>query len=329
MPCRKPLEGYKDITTGGLTFDKKKSAGEKMKVACGNCLQCRLDRSRTWAMRIVHEASLWDENCFITLTYREECNATEEQRDQGLFVPRDGSLNKKHFQDFMKRLRKRYPQVIRYYHCGEYGDKLQRPHYHACLFNLQFDDLEQIGISNGIPIYTSKTLEDVWRYGFVTVGELNMETAAYTARYCLKKINGRKAQDHYLRCDEYGVAYWLEQEYTTMSRGRPCKDHKKLDPECPDCQGGIGSKWYAKFKDDVHPSNKVPVPGSGVFNKVPRYYEKLLERENPVMHSVLAEERRDWIRENPEEFTPERLESKYKVKKAQVSMLKRGLENDY
>lgn len=310
MPCYKPLEGYKDVVTGGLTFDRKRSAGEKMKVACGQCLGCRLDRSRIWAMRIVHEASLYDENCFITLTYREECNATEQERNEGLFLPRDRSLNKKHFQDFIKRLRKRYPQTIRYYHCGEYGDELERPHYHACLFNLQFDDLEQIGVSNGIPIYTSKTLEDIWRYGFVTVGELNFETAAYTARYCLKKVTGKRAQEHYLRCDEYGVAYWLEPEYTTMSR-RP----------------GIGKDWYEKYASDVHPSNEVPVPGRGVFKKVPRYYEKLLERTDPELHAEITEKRRDWIRENPEEFTPERLESKYQVKKAQVSLLKRGLED--
>lgn len=260
-------------------------------------------------MRIVHEASLWDDNCFITLTYREEADCTKEQRKKGLFKPKDGSLNKVHFQKFIKRLRKRYSQKIRYYHCGEYGDQLQRPHYHACLFNLQFDDLEQIGISNGIPVYTSQTLEDLWSYGFVTVGELNFETAAYTARYCMKKVTGKRAHDYYLRCDEYGVAYWLEPEYTTMSR-RP----------------GIGKDWYEKYAGDVHPSNEVPVPGRGVFKKVPRYYEKLLEREDPVLHGQIIEDRKEYIRKNPEEFTPARLESKYQVKKAQVSLLKRGLE---
>lgn len=262
-------------------------------------------------MRIVHEASLYDDNCFVTLTYRPKYEATRKQLAKGQYLPDDGSLNKKHFQKFMKRLRKRYSEKIRYYHCGEYGDQLDRPHYHACLFNIRFDDLEQIGSREGVPLFTSKTLETIWGFGFVSIGELNFETAAYTARYCLKKVNGKKAHDHYLRADENGVAYWLQPEYTSMST-----------------KPGIGKTWYEKFKTDVHPSNEVPVPGRGVFKKVPRYYEKILERTDPALMEQIKEERKTFIRQNPEEFTDQRLESKYQVKKAQLSQLKRGLEDE-
>lgn len=248
-------------------------------------------------MRIVHEASLYEDNCFLTLTYNDEC------------LPVDGSLNKKHFQDFMKRVRKRFcPRKVRYYHCGEYGDQLDRPHYHACLFNLDFSDKKLFSENNGYPLFTSEVLEDLWPYGFSTIGDLTFESAAYTARYVLKKVTGHNASDHYLRCDEYGVAYWLEPEYTTMSR-RP----------------GIGKDWYEKYKADVFPSDEVPVPGSGLFKKVPRYYEQILASEEPEQHEEIKKLRQAFRRAHGDEYSPERLMDKYKVKKAQVSQLKRGL----
>ena len=225
MPCYSPLKGFVNKESGGIVFKRSKIAGAEMEVACGQCLGCRLDRSREWAARIVHEAQLYDDNCFITLTYDDE------------HLPKDGSLDKSHFQKFMKRLRKRFSdRKIRYYHCGEYGDQLDRPHYHACLFNFDFMDKELLKERDGNFLFVSQTLHELWPYGFSTVGELTFQSAAYCARYVLKKVNGVLSQDHYLRCDENGVAYWLQPEYTTMSR-RP----------------GIGRDWYEKYKEDVHP----------------------------------------------------------------------------
>ena len=252
MPCYSPLKGFVNLETGGIVFKRSSLAGKAREVACGQCLGCRLDRSRDWASRIVHEASMYDDNCFITLTYDEE------------HLPSDGSLNKKHFQDFMKRLRKKFPERrIRYYHCGEYGEKLDRPHYHACLFNFDFRDKEFFNERDGNTLFSSEILEKVWGRGFCTIGELTFQSAAYCARYVTKKVTGRESQEHYLRCDEYGVAFWLEPEYSTMSR-RP----------------GIGKFWYEKFKGDVFPSDECPVPGVGVLKKVPRYYLQQLEKQN-------------------------------------------------
>ena len=131
---------------------------------------------------------MWEENCFITLTYSDE------------YLPWDGSLNKKHFQDFMKRLRKwEQHKPIRYFHCGEYGEQLQRPHYHALIFNHEFDDRELWTESEGIRTYTSKQLDKLWPWGFSTIGDLNWDTAAYTSRYIMKKMTGEQADDHYYR----------------------------------------------------------------------------------------------------------------------------------
>jgi hypothetical protein len=130
MPCYSPLKGYKDQHTGGLVF-KNPGHLQKMEVACGQCLGCRLDRSRMWAMRIVHESELHRDDhgsCFVTLTYRPMNQATAEQIEKGYHIPDDWSLVKAHFQKFMKRLRKAHPgQKIKYYHAGEIVTGKQLP----------------------------------------------------------------------------------------------------------------------------------------------------------------------------------------------------------
>jgi hypothetical protein len=317
MPCYSPLLGW-SARGGGFTFRRDQSYGTKMTVACGGCLGCRLDKSKEWAARIVHEASMYQDNCFITLTYDPE------------HLPRDGSLNKEHFQKFMKRLRRRFPdRRIRYYHCGEYGNNYDRPHYHACLFNLDFPDKELFSNREGNYLFTSKILEDVWRYGFCTVGELTYESAAYCARYVLKKVTGERAHDHYSRVDLItGEVYELQPEYTTMSRGSTCKEHRGMpyQKECRNCSRGIGREWYEKYKEDLFPSDEVPVPGRGVFKKVPRYYEEQLGAESECELEAVKQRRRVFRDAHADEYSPERLMAKYKVKKAQAKMLKRGIE---
>ena len=172
MQCYSPLKGYKDPETGGIKFRRDGSPDSvKMEVRCGQCLGCRLHRSNVWMARIMHEASLYLDNCFVTLTYRERADCTREELRNGWYVPEDGSLRKKDFQKFMKRLRKRFAgSKVRYYQCGEYGEKLQRPHHHACLFNFDFSDKELFQDNDGVLLFTSKILEELWPYGFYTLG---------------------------------------------------------------------------------------------------------------------------------------------------------------
>ena len=74
--------------------------------------------------------------------------------------------------------------------CGEYGDKLGRPHYHAIIFGVTFVDKKLWSIRRGNNLYRSATLEKLWPYGFSSIGTVNFETAAYVARYVTKKITG-------------------------------------------------------------------------------------------------------------------------------------------
>jgi len=312
MPCYTPLKGYKDPISGGLTFNQKGTA-QAMEVACGSCLGCRLDHALMWAIRIVHESYLHVDdqgNSFITLTYRDPSECTTEQYEAGDYIPADYSLRPDDVSKFIRRLRKSVSHKIRYFYCGEYGDENQRPHYHVCLFNQSFNDQVLLKDEQGYYTYTSETLEKLWPFGFSTVQELNFETAGYCAKYSLKKITGEKAKDHYLRCDEYGEAYWLLPEYIRMSTGRkkPC---------------GLGAGFYEKFRNDIWPSDEVPVPGKGVIKKVPRYYQNILKADDPATLTIIKELRRKYHEANKADFTPARLRDKYHCAKARQTS--RGL----
>lgn len=211
-----------------------------LEVPCGNCVGCRLERSRQWAVRCVHESKLWPMNCFVTLTYETP--------------PANGSLRPRDFVLFMKRLRLVKPGV-RFFQCGEYGERLERPHHHALLFNCWFDDMRFLKEKTpGNKLYTSAELDMLWSHGQCTLGALTFESAAYCARYCMKKVLGNPVEYYGKRLPEYA----------TMSR-RP----------------GIGAGFFDKFRTDVFPRDEVIV--RGVRCKPPRYYDNLLERKNARM----------------------------------------------
>lgn len=195
MPCYHPLDAWRpDPSTGSkkliFSYNAKHCHSPKpdLQVPCGQCVGCRLERSRQWAIRCVHEASLHQHNCFITLTYADE------------HLPPNNSLVYEHFQLFMKRLRKKYGEGIRFYMCGEYGENFGRPHFHACLFGHNFPDLKLWKTVNKQKLYRSAELETLWPFGHSSVGTVTFESAAYVARYILKKVSGEAAERHYTFC---------------------------------------------------------------------------------------------------------------------------------
>lgn len=241
MACFKPLDGWRS-RSGGLTFNRRDAyIDQPVKIRCGRCIGCRIDHSQMWAARCMHEAKLHDENSFITLTYDTD------------HLPAGGSLVKEDFQAFIKSLRKHLGQKkLRYFHCGEYGENLARPHYHALLFGHWFPDARSFGKSkSGFPQWRSPTLDRLWAKGHCTIGSVTYQSAGYCARYIMKKVTG-----------EYADYYYDGRlpEYITMSR-RP----------------GIGAGWFAKFSSDAFPSDFIVVEGKK--HPVPRFYDKLLKRK--------------------------------------------------
>jgi hypothetical protein len=269
MACTCPETYYKrdpdkNGGKGGLTRDPRQALNfTTIVVACGKCIECRLDKSRDWALRCMHELQTSEGGgCFVTLTYDDA------------HLPVDRSLDYRHFQLFMHRLRNRVEGAGRFFMCGEYGDNFGRPHYHAILFDCVFDDLKYFRREGKIDLFTSDTLSDIWGNGFVTVGRVTMHSAGYVARYSLKKITG----------DDQGAAYqYLDPATGEVFDRIPPFSGQSLRP-------GIGYDWFMRFRGDVFPCDNVVFEGKKY--PVPRYYRKLLERTDLAMHEGLKRKRR-------------------------------------
>lgn len=251
MACYHPITAYK-CANGEVVFyeHQRYDIHSALSLPCGRCIGCRLERSRQWAVRCMHEAALHEANSFVTLTYDDD------------HLPVRGQLEYSQFQRFMRRLRKHCaPHQVRFFMCGEYGELNGRPHFHALLFNYDFPDQEYLKTENECKYYSSPTLSRLWPYGNSLIGALTFESAAYVARYTVKKVTGDLAAVHYRREDADGV-YQLQPEFGHMS----------LKP-------GIGQGFLAKYRSDVYPHDFVV--SRGFKAKPPRYYDKQLRRADP------------------------------------------------
>jgi hypothetical protein len=239
---------------------------------------------------------MWPENCFVTLTY-----------GRGKLPP-DGSLEHRDFQLFFKRLRKCFDgRVIRFYMCGEYGPLHFRPHYHACLFNVNFSDLVLAGkSSSGCNFYHSDLLCNLWGHGIVSVQDLTSETAGYCARYIMKKVLGRDSEFAYSSVDSDGVIRFRKPEYAAMS----------LKP-------GIGFGWFAKYGRDIYPHDFAVA--DGVKFRPPKYYDKLMRSRFDFADEVQYERVKRALKSAPDQ-TEDRRRVREIVHTAKVRELKRGLE---
>lgn len=265
-----------------------------MEIPCNNCMGCKLERSRQWAVRMMHESKCYPANSFLTLTYDDQ------------HVPVDYGLDLRHLQLFLKRLRKSQPQKLRFFACGEYGDLNGRPHYHAIVFNYDPPDKKKHTIINNKIHYTAESLSKTWQLGYATVADVTPQSCNYVARYVTKKINTG---------DDYGASrYWrvspidgqyhqVKPEFATMST-----------------KPGIGHTYTEKFKSDYYPSGFVVV--NGVRQAPPKYYiSKLTEEEQTRLK---RQARKLGLKNKPHQTTERRL-ARAAVRDARIKNLQRKL----
>jgi len=292
VACSNPLHAWKSWS-GELTFTRVADAAAEYDLACGQCTGCRLERSRQWAVRCVHEGTLHSESCFVTLTYDEKN------------LPAGSTLVHRDFQLFIKRLRKKHGKV-RFYMCGEYGE-LGRPHYHALLFGYRPSDGRYYGTGeSGADSFGSAELDSLWQLGFASFGELTFESAAYTARYVMKKVNGARQADHYRFVDSDGVVTDRRPDYACMSK-----------------KPGIGHGWITKYMSDVYPHGKVVV--GAVQCTPPKYYDRVYSLVDAGEFDHLMQRRADSGAIRSEHATIVRRRVADTVLKARISSLKRKL----
>lgn len=187
---------------------------------------------------MLHELDYHDDACFITLTYSDE------------HLPTNNSLVKRDLQLFFKRLRKSYPNKIKYFACGEYGEQTERPHYHAILFGI------------GLKADHKKYVMDAWPYCDWSVysicknsfGIAEPDSIGYVAGYIDKKFSGELAEHEY------------------QSKGR--------EPVFKLASNGIGLSFVLDNSNDL--ARDLCLRHNGQSYSLPRYYLKKLGIDNSV-----------------------------------------------
>lgn len=303
MPCYRPLQGWRGqaLTRNGkrpIVFNVSQGYADlPVEVPCGQCIGCRLEKARQWAVRLMHEAKSHDFRWFITFTYDDE------------HLPSDGSLDKTHFQLFMKRLRKANSGLkIRYLYCGEYGDANMRPHYHAIIFGVDFPDRRKYRQSpQGHQTWTSKKLDALWGRGMCVLGAFSYDAAGYVARYVLKKVTGPAAEAAYT---------WVNPETGEVVKLKPPYVNMSLKP-------GIAQDFYDTYSEEIQRNDYCVVKGNPC--KVPLRYDRLTEKVDPALYRKIKLARRAEASQHRDNQTPERLVVREEVKLAQLRSLKRDI----
>lgn len=221
---------------------------EGFHVPCGSCIKCRIQRSREWSVRLMHELDAHGSAVFLTLSYDDD------------HLPADAGLEVEDVKKFFKRVRRGLEEgrKVKYFACGEYGDRTFRPHYHAIVFGLKFDDcgvFRQL-LRNNARLYAM----EAWPHGSVVAGTVTYDSCRYCADYVLKKLNGKKA-------DIYG--------------GRK--------PPFLVCSHGIGAGFVEAEADRL--KENLSFTARGVRMGLPRYYKAKLGLTTDDFASVAEEAR--------------------------------------
>lgn len=172
---------------------REKYGSSLLTLPCGKCIGCVSDYAKSWSDRIVLESSLYEKNCFITLTYKDAPKLPQ----------------KDHVRDFIRSLRAAHPDIrIRFFAVGELGSKTERSHYHIILFNYDFGDKKPFKKDGTHQLYRSEELETLWPYGISSIGAVSPSSAAYCAQYSMKKkLSGQSQGEFIMMSTHPGIGY--------------------------------------------------------------------------------------------------------------------------
>lgn len=225
MKCADPVLCY--ITATGQKIYRHFSLADsivkrtaQLVFDCGKCLFCRKKRAYELASRCVLNASLYEHNSFLTLTYDEKKESYHNNFDYT------------DIQKFKKRLRRHCGKKrIQIFNVHEYG-KLGKKHWHLVVFNHDFTEDRTIhSRANGLPLYTSARLGTLWPHGFNTIGDITAASAMYTAQYQQKDIkngNTQNAKKSHSKHAGIGRSYFLKHYKQILSLGYVPINGKKL-----------------------------------------------------------------------------------------------------
>ena len=269
-----PSTGKKNIKVVSQSFVPSDNENI-IPIPCGKCIECRLNKSRVWADRMMAEASYYTDNVFLTLTYDNEHlpkPLTRFTESGDIEVSPVHPLVLSDLQKFMKRLRKAFPeQKIRYYACGEYGDKSMRPHYHLILFGLRLEDVKLLyQTEDNLKYYTSESISKLWSFGLHVLTAVTWNTCAYVSRYVMKKlVHGY---------DDMPEKLNYPREFSVMSR-----------------KPGIGRQFYEDNFVSLILDNAAYLSTEQGSKRITsnKYFDSIIEMEYPELFEEMKEERKN------------------------------------
>lgn len=297
------LEGKKRLTIRKLEKGQyegyKEMHPDAILVPCGHCIGCRLDYSRKWADRMMLELETQKKAIFLTLTY--DCRHVPDMEGKVLCdcefpdvsetknCPKheicaqrckvSGSLCLRHFQLFMKSLRKEMDKQdikLRFYACGEYGSwkNTHRPHYHCILYGIGLGDLQDkkpAGFNElKQTVYTSDTIARFWPHGNICIADVSWSTCAYVARYTAKKATSPEEELINEMCG-------INPIFSVMSR-----------------KPGIGREYFEQHPDCLDYQNiSISTPEGGKKLSIPKYYVNCLKLTDEEKYDKLVKTRQE------------------------------------
>lgn len=243
--CYTPEKGTRQFRHFSLANPTFKALHQQV-FNCGKCIFCRKKKSTELALRCVLHASLHPQNCFLTLTYDENKNGYNndfDYTDIQKFKKRLRNLFRIPYSDLSTRKLKYYQtKTVQIFNVHEYGKKGKK-HWHLVVFGHDFQDKTLFTVKNNNKLYTSKTLEKLWPFGFNTIGDVTEASAMYQAQYTQKDFkNGNVSNEK--------------------------KSHSK--------HSGIGRDFFLKHYKQILQLGYVPVAGKKI--PIPRYYQKLAHK---------------------------------------------------
>lgn len=241
---------------------------------------------RMWSLRGLGSS-------FVTLTYDDH------------HLPADLSVQKHVMQKFMRDIRY-HGGECRFLAAGEYGGEFGRPHYHACLFGLDFlHDRKPVRRTPRGLLYSSATLSRAWPFGFATITDCNLKTISYVARYTVKKVDARGDAYRLQRFNEAtGETWFVEPEFALMSR-----------------MPGLGAGWLDRFGATDLAGDHIIIDGKKL--PIPNYY---LDRLPDAERDRIKRARRANAILNTENNTEKRLITRHEFGELRASDFKRSLD---
>lgn len=272
--------------TDRILYHFKKYIDDLQLIPCGQCMECRIKKSKDLAQRALAESLCHEENYFLTLTYDDEhlpirnC-VSRLTGDVGVY----SYLEREHLDKFVKDLRRWIDyhcdgSTFMCFPCGEYGSETGRAHFHAILFGIPLAKYGNIEVVKDVHFngrtysyLTSPVIEKIWGKGFITLAEVNYETCAYVSRYVTKKMIGRSEDEYQYLCSELGVP------------PQPREFHGA--PKRP----GMGLRFYQEHKDEIYKLDEIILPGGKKLQPC-EYYDKKYDLDNPEHLKAIKDARK-------------------------------------